>query len=184
MAEDNTPLIAAISAEPLRRKRLEKFVERLLSEEYDSKAMDAVFPEASGRGLPTDSAIFYYPGIDEGIFVFGPISVQDMLDQFFKETLPGILPETAEFKKLPSRKLADRALSAGMVVLFGEGGRLNQVMAKSSRVRLPDGGSSAEDVFDSAEERLVYMPAPGTVDSSTIPIGEIVPQLKWLASAK
>lgn len=184
MAEDNTPLIAAISAEPLRRKRLEKVVEQLLSEEYDQSAMDAVYPEASGRGLPTDSAIFYYPGIEDGIFVFGPISVKDMLDQFFKETLPGIQPEAAEFKNLPSKKLADKALAAGMVVLFGEDGRLNQIMAKVARVRLPDGGSAAEDVFDSAEERLVYMPTPGSVDSSTIPIGEIVPQLKWLASAK
>jgi hypothetical protein len=185
MAEDNTPLIAAISAADVsRRRRIEAFVQKLLGEAYDDEAMDRVFPEASGRGWPVDTAVFYYPGLNEGLMVYGPISVKDMLDHFFKETLPGVMPEASEFKNLPSSKLAEKALAAGMVVLFGENGKLNQVMSRRGQVKLPDGGSAAEDAFDSAESSLVYMSSPGNIAPHLVGIGELLPQLKWLASVK
>jgi len=184
MAEDNTPLIAAISSVGAqRRRRIEKFVSKMIGEDAGDDAMNKVNPEQTGRGLPVDTGVFYYPGLDEGIIVYGPISVQDMLRQFFRENLPAIMPEAAEFKNLPANQLARKALDAGMVVLFGENGRLTQVMSKG-QANLADGGSTAEDAFDSAEDKLYHITSPGTVSPYPVGIGELVPQLKWLASAK
>jgi hypothetical protein len=185
MAEDNTPLIAAISAvDAQRRRRVEDFVDKMIGEAHDEEMMNRLYPEASGRGLPVDSAVFYYPGLDTGIVVYGPISVDDMLKQFFRVNLPGIMPDAAQFKNVPVKELARTSLNAGMVVLFGEAGRLNQVMSKRGRANLPDSGSTAEDVFDSAETHLAHITAPGVISSAPVTIGEILPQLKWLASAE
>lgn len=189
--EDNTPVLASMSAavqnaELAKRKRAEKFVEMLLDEEDGQGAMNAVNPEAtSGKKRATDMAVFYYPGLDDGIIVNGPNNtVKDMLSQFFQQNLVDIMPEAAQFSNLPVNKLTQKALDAGMVVFFGSKGVLNSMMAKRPYARLADGGSAVEDAFDSAEQEVVYMPAYGSVSGTQYPIGEIAPQLKWLASAQ
>jgi len=188
--EDDTAILASMSAavhntELAKRKRAEKFVEMMLDEEVGQGPMDAINPEStSGKNRQTDIAVFYYPGIDDGMIAFGPNnSVKDMLIQFFQQTLPSVMPEAAEFRKLPVKQLTQKALDAGMVVLFGSKGVLNSVMAKRPYARLPDGGSAAEDAFDSAEKDLVYMPSYGSVSPTQYSTAELVPQLKWLASA-
>lgn len=184
MVEDNTPLIAAVSAasreQQEKRRKLRRFVDEML--ESDS-IVNQVYPEMSGDGFSVDTAVFYYPNIPDGIIVFGPISVKDMLAQFFRENLPSILPEAGKFKDLPVKNLADKALEHGMIVLFGNGGRLQQVMSKKGRVSLPDQGSAAEDVFDSADASLLHFTSFGVAKPNLVSISDIVPQLKWLATA-
>jgi hypothetical protein len=189
--EDNTPVLASMAvavnnAQLQKRKRAEKFVEMMLDEEVGQGAMDAVNPEySSGKTRETDIAVFYYPGLDDGIIVNGPHnSVKDMLSQFFQQNLPSIMPEASEFRNVPVKQLAQKALDSGMVVLFGAQGVLNSVMAKRPHIRLADGGSAAEDAFDSAESSIVYMPSYGSISSTQYPIGDLLPQLKWLASAQ
>jgi hypothetical protein len=184
MAEDNTPLIAAISAvDAQRRRRIEAFVASMLGEAFDDDMQNRVNPEESGRGLETDTAVFYYPNLDP-MMVFGPLSVKDMLRQFFRVNLPNVLPEAKEFENVPVNQLAEKALSSGMVVLFGANGVFNQVMARRIPVKLPDGGSAAEDGFQSAEHDIYHFTSPGRITPYAVGIKDAVPQLSWLASAK
>jgi len=189
--EDNTPVLASMqaavnNAELQKRKRAEKFVEMMLDEEVKDGAMDAVNPEAgNAKTRAADIAVVYYPGLDDGIIVNGPNNtVSDMLGQFFKQTLPSIMPEAKEFRNVPIKQLTAKALDSGMIVLVGSRGVLNSVMAKRPHIRLPDGGSAAEDAFDSAEQDLVYMPSYGSISPNQYKIDSLIPQLKWLASAQ
>jgi hypothetical protein len=97
-----------------------------------------------------------------------------MCNTFFREDLPSIFPEAKEdMKKMSVREMTNAAIRHGMIVVFGEDGVLNQIMARNPSRAVRDFGTTKK-VFDRVAEKLVWLDGYDSVAPNLIPSKEAV----------
>jgi hypothetical protein len=173
---DNSALLNSVSAKIKRirrRKDALKEARRMIGEDEQEERYRELIG-APPKMLNCDSAVFFYPGLDQGIPAAGPINPKEMCNTFFREDLPSIFPEAKEdMKKMSVREMTNAAIRHGMIVVFGEDGVLNQIMARNPSRAVRDFGTTKK-VFDRVAEKLVWLDGYDSVAPNLIPSKEAV----------
>lgn len=182
--EDTTPWLASAGAVAMnnalaiKRRRYRSTARKMIGEEDARDLHRVTNPER--HTWNTDCAIFYYPGVSEGIIVDGPINMENMCVTFAKEYIPGLVKSMkakADIKSQPVSLLIDEALDYGMVVVAGMDDEVTVVMSKHVGVSLPDNGSTVWESFESVAPELVHMTSYGHTSSSLVRASKLVPCL-------
>lgn len=164
-----------------RRKLLVKEAAQLIGEadedaELLKQNQDKLYRELVGtagrkRMLTCDDAVFFYPGIEAGIPISGPINPKEMCNTFFRENLPEIFPEAkATMAQMSVKEMCNLAVAKGMVVVFGQSGQANQIMAENP-TRAFDSGTdmgTLKKVFDDFADSLVWLTGYDSVSQELV----------------
>jgi hypothetical protein len=188
--QDNSALLNAISIKLRKLKKNRELMneaKRLIGEEEDGpKKFDPAqhrqdYENIVKDNLPadtsvpkvraTDEAVVFYPQIDMGIPLSGPRNPTEMMNTFFREDMPDLFPDAAEvMSELTVEEMCNTALEHGMVVLFGQNGTMNQIMAKNPNRVAKDRNDAAilKKVFQDIAPELVWLTDMTTVEPKRI----------------